>query len=249
MSGKALKIDLRRARILEILAREQQVTVARLSQALDATTVTIRTDLAALERENRLRRVRGGAVPAGPEADYGNCTQEKAAIGRALAERIREGERLFINSGSTSRAAAAALRRFQRLSVVTNSPAVAGMLCDRFRVVLLGGSMSPGGGFTSGEDTLNQLERYQTDWALLSVDSISAAEGVAIGHPEESAVSRRMLERAARGVILADHTKVGRAGFVRVCDAAPPLMLATSREADAWELDALRAAGVEVLTG
>lgn len=247
MAGKTLKIDLRRARILEILERERRVTVAQLCRAMDATAVTIRTDLAALERENRLRRVRGGAVPVGEEKSYGSWTQEKIAIGKALAERIREGDRLFINSGSTSRAAADALRRFRQLSVVTNSPQVAAVLSDRFHVVLLGGSVSPGGDFTTGEDTLNQLKRYQTDWALLSVDSISAAGGVTICHPEESAVSRAMLGHAARGVILADHTKVGRAGFVRVCDAAPPLMLATSRDADADELEALRAAGVEVL--
>lgn len=247
MAGKTLKIDLRRARILELLDRDRQVSVAQLSEALGATTVTIRTDLAALERENRLRRVRGGARAVEPEPGFGSWPREKAAIGRALAERVRDGERLFINSGTTSRAVAAELRRFRELAVVTNSPPVAAMLCDRFHVVLLGGSVSAGGDFTSGEDTLNQLARYQTDWAIVSVDSISAAEGVSICHPEESAVSRGMLERAARGVIVADHTKVGRTGFVRMCAAAAPLMLATDREADAGELDALRSAGVEVL--
>ena len=247
MAGKTLKIDMRRAKILELLERDRQVSVAQLSEALGATTVTIRTDLAALERENRLCRVRGGASVAESEAGFGSQSREKAAIGCAIAERVRDGERLFINSGTTSRAVAGELRRFRELAVVTNSPPVAAMLCDHFHVVLLGGSVSAGGDFTSGEDTLNQLARYQTDWAIVSVDSISAAEGVSICHPEESAVSRSMLERAARGVIVADHTKVGHTGFVRMCAAAAPLMLATDRGADAAELEALRSAGVEVL--
>ena len=247
MTGKTLKIDMRRRQILERLDRDHTVTVAQLSRELGATPVTIRNDLAALEAESRLRRVRGGAVDASPELLFGALSQEKAAIGEAFAGQVREGDRLFLNSGTTSRAVAHALRRFHTLSVVTNSPPVARLLTDRFHVVLLGGSVSAGGDFTSGEDTLNQLARYQTDWAIVSVDSISAAEGVSICHPEESAVSRGMLERAARGVIVADHTKVGRTGFVRMCAAAAPLMLATDREADAGELDALRSAGVEVL--
>ena len=160
---------------------------------------------------------------------------------------MREGDRLFLNSGTTSRAVAHALRRFHTLSVVTNSPPVARLLTDRFHVVLLGGDLSDGGDFTYGEDALNQLERYQTDWAILSVDSVSTAEGVTLCHPEECAVSRCMLERAKRGVIVADHTKIRRAGFVHICDAASPLMLVSTRQADPDETAALREAGMEVL--
>ena len=86
MSGKTLKIDLRRGKILEMLACDHSVTVTQLSRALGATPVTIRTDLTALEAENRLRRVRGGAVPVEPEARYGALSREKLAIGRAFSE-------------------------------------------------------------------------------------------------------------------------------------------------------------------
>ena len=246
MTGKTLKIDRRRRQILALLDRDHSVTVAQLSRELGATPVTIRNDLAALEGEGRLRRVRGGAVDAAPEARFGALSAEKAAIGETFASLVREGDRLFINSGTTSRAVANALRRFRNLAVVTNSPPVAQLLSDRFHVVLLGGDLSDDG-FTYGEDALKQLERYQTDWAILSVDSVSAAEGVTLCHPEECAVSRCMLERAGRGVIVADHTKIRRAGFVHICDAASPLMLVTTRQADADETAALRDAGMEVL--
>ena len=247
MSGKTLKIDLRRRKLLELLAQGEGTTVAQLSAALEATPVTIRSDLAALERENLLRRVRGGAVPVEPEIGLGACAEEKQAIARAVAARVSEGDRLFINSGTTSLAVAGALRRYRSLAVVTNSLPVARLLGSRFPVVLLGGNVSASDDFTYGADALSQLERYRADWAVLSVDSISAAEGVTICHPEESAVSCRMLERAVRGVIAADHTKIGRTGFVRICDAGAPLMLVTCAPADDGEIAALRAAGVDVL--
>ena len=86
MTGKTLKIDMRRRQILERLDRDHTVTVAQLSRELGATPVTIRKDLAALEAESRLRRVRGGAVDASPELLFGALSQEKAAIGSGRFE-------------------------------------------------------------------------------------------------------------------------------------------------------------------
>ena len=57
-----LKIDFRRQRILELLAQEGQVKVIQLSELFHTTPVTIRSDLAALEKDGYLKRVTGGAV-------------------------------------------------------------------------------------------------------------------------------------------------------------------------------------------
>ena len=57
-----LKIDFRRQRILELLAQEGQVKVTQLSELFHTTPVTIRSDLAALEKDGYLKRVTGGAV-------------------------------------------------------------------------------------------------------------------------------------------------------------------------------------------
>ena len=68
MAAGRLKIDIRRKRILELLAQNGQVTVAELSGLLNATQTTIRTDLDTMAAENRLVRIPGGAIaiPAQP---------------------------------------------------------------------------------------------------------------------------------------------------------------------------------------
>lgn len=58
MPGQKLKIDTRRNRIIEILNRDGQVKVSKLSEELNATPVTIRSDLDALERDGYLERSR-----------------------------------------------------------------------------------------------------------------------------------------------------------------------------------------------
>ena len=45
------------------------VRVADLATRFQVSTVTIRSDLQALERRGKLRRIRGGAVPAGVESN------------------------------------------------------------------------------------------------------------------------------------------------------------------------------------
>ena len=64
MAESRLKIDVRRNRVLDVLRRDGRVCVSELSRSLGATPVTIRNDLAALERDGHLVRVSGGAVLA-----------------------------------------------------------------------------------------------------------------------------------------------------------------------------------------
>jgi len=256
MAAEKLKIDIRRARILEQLRRDGRVTVAQLSEALGATQVTIRNDLDALERDGQLRRVSGGAVRADapaavPSGPADELAEVKDAIAAAAAERIRDGDTLFINSGTTTRHLAAALRRKKNLNVVTNSLAVALALGETptFRVLLLGGEINVRYGFTCGGDAQEQLRRYQADWAILSVDGYSAAGGLTTYHAEEAILNRMMIAQARRTMIAADHTKIGRAGFSHICPAGKEQLLVTDRESGGDALRALEESGVEILFG
>lgn len=59
----------RRTHVLDALARNGVVRVSELMDELGVAPVTLRRDLAQMEREGLLVRVHGGAVPAGPPAD------------------------------------------------------------------------------------------------------------------------------------------------------------------------------------
>ena len=53
----------RRQRIVALVNDNMSVKVTSLAELFDVSETTIRNDLAFLDEENRLRRVRGGAVP------------------------------------------------------------------------------------------------------------------------------------------------------------------------------------------
>lgn len=220
-----LKIDIRRLKIMETLRQNGKVSVAAISQELGTTPVTIRSDLTALEQEGQLIRVQGGAVlPPHAKGNHTACpahhVEEKKAIAQAMAKMVHDGDTLFINSGTTTEHVASALEMRTNLNIVTNSLAVATILGEipSFRVILVGGEINAQYGFTHGGDALAQLEKYKADWAILSVDGISTSCGITTRHAEEAMVDRMMIANAKNTWIVADHTKIQRAGFARVRD-------------------------------
>lgn len=256
MSGSKLKIDIRRNKILELLREDGRVTVTDLSSRLSTTAVTIRNDLTALERDGYLIRTKGGAVLVPHQDDNSNPllsirvdrSDEKQAIANAVANMIRDGDTLFINSGSTTQVLAAALKVRSNLNIVTNSIAAATILADvpTFRVVLLGGSLNATYGFTYGGDAQHQLAKFQADWAFLSVDGISVRGGITTHHAEEAVIDRMMIEGARSAWVVLDRSKLGRAGFARIEDDLRRVGLVTSA-GDPSETRDLERCGMDIM--
>jgi len=253
MTDSRLKIDIRRKRILEQLRLDGKVSVNALCGALGVTPVTIRNDLTMLEQEGRLMRVQGGAVrmpteTAAPESQSVSHVSQKQAIGNAVAQMVRDGDTLFINSGTTCEIVAAKLSIRRNLNIVTNSLNVATRLgtVPTFRVLLLGGEINAHYGFTHGGDAQEQLSKYQADWAILSVDGVSARGGITTHHAEEAAIDRMMVKSARKTLIAADSSKIGRAGFSRACECSGKLMLVTNDDGDSEALTQLEESGLIV---
>lgn len=258
MPGSKLKLTIRRNQILQQLHKTGKVTVTQLSADLGTTQVTIRSDLAAMEREGLLLRVQGGAVPAANAASHEQHSfsrdtiyaREKQWIARCAVEQIHDGDTLFLNSGSTALFVADGLRCRKNLNVVTNSLAVATRLggTPTIRVTLLGGEINAQYGFTYGGDTQEQLGRYQADWVILSVEGVSTEGGITTRHPEEAVIDRMMIARSKAVLVVADHTKIGRVGFASVCQRQSKTTLVTDAAAREDALSQLQGHGWEIVT-
>ena len=255
MPGEGLKIDRRRSRILELLSRDGRVWVAQLSEELGATPVTIRSDLTALERDGYLERIKGGAVKTASSSyniDFRHRKQassaEKKRIAAAVASMIRDGDSLMINSGTTTYYVAMELHRCKNLSVITNSLAVATELGGQpsIRVILLGGEINAQFGFTSGIDAHEQIGKYWADYAILSMDGVSAERGITNKHGEEVLINQLMVRRASKTIVVADRSKLGRDSFSVVAGIKDVDHLVTSGELSPEEREEFTRKGVEV---
>lgn len=207
----------RQARILAELAGSPSLRIADLARLFQVSAETIRRDLDELTRQGHLNRTYGGAVKAAPaEPSFSermllHVREREQIAARAVAE--LEGARtLFIGSGSTTVHVARRLATDAKdLTVLTHSLGVATALTQNpsLRVILLPGTYLASEGATVGEHCLEFLAGFNADWAILGASGV-AAEGPSEALIECSTVYRAMAARAARVMVVADHSKFGQ---------------------------------------
>src|SRR6478736_3089346 len=138
----------RRQTILERLDRDGKVVVAELSATLDVSLDTVRRDLQELAKTVRVRRVHGGALPpAIGSRPYAVRREQapaaKAAIARATAGLLHDGQVIVLDAGTTTLAVARHLPPGLKATVITNSPPIAVALAEHpsVEVTVLGGTL------------------------------------------------------------------------------------------------------------
>ena len=154
-SGRERKLhETERHRVILAAVQSRPVaTVGDLVEMTGTSEATIRRDIAALDEQGRLRRVRGGAEALNPPEQAAllgrpfavNETLNigaKRAIGEAAAKLCRDGEPIIINGGTTTYQMVHYLMD-RRMSVFTNSFAIAEHLLHHSRntVVIPGGTV------------------------------------------------------------------------------------------------------------
>ncbi len=247
----------RRNDIMELLKKEDRVKVSDLVDVFGISDVSIRNDLSEMEQMGLLRRVHGGAVSTRKSYydmslnDRMNINKaEKVRIAQACAALIKDGDTLMIDSGTTTRYLAKELAERSNLTVVTNALLIAQEFAynNSVNVILLGGQLDLQYQFSYGNDTIAQIQKYRVEKMVVATDGISASHGLTTYHHQEADVSRRMLERVNRVLVVADHSKIGKEGFAYISPISCVNVLVTDKnEASASELNAMRLQGVEVI--
>lgn len=205
----------RRHAILALLNEQGEVVVDALAQHFATSEVTIRKDLAELEKNGLLLRRYGGAVPM-PQELIGEPAQpisrHKQAIARAAVGLIREHARIIIDSGSTTAAMIPQLGRQPGLVVMTNSLNVANALRDiEHEPVLLmtGGTWDPHSESFQGQVAEQVLRSYDFDQLFIGADGIDLERGTTTFN-ELLGLSRVMAEVAREVIVMVESDKVGR---------------------------------------
>ncbi len=252
----------RRERLAGLVADRGFARVVDLARALEVSEVTVRTDLAALDSEGRLTRVHGGAMPRGLIAERESSleqsrtrlTRAKQAIAAEAATRVRSGESILLDVGSTTLAVAHALvarRDLTEVVIVTNGLAIALALepaIPRFTVVVTGGTVRSLQHSLVNPLATTLLDDVRVDLALLGATAIDAGAGATNVNLPEAEVKRRMVASAARRVLCADSSKLGQVHLGRVAAIDELDELITDDRATDAHVDALRATGLAVTT-
>jgi DeoR family transcriptional regulator, aga operon transcriptional repressor len=246
----------RQQQILQLLERQMRISVTEICTTFDVSEATARRDLETLASQSRLLRVHGGAIvltQAPPEQPIlqrqNEQTDEKVSIGQAAAALVQPGETVFLGSGTTVLEAARALRGRRDLTVLTNSLPVVNALAgaEGITIICLGGMLRESEFSFIGHITEQALAEVRADKALIGTRAISLEHGLTSEYLPETLTDRAILKSGKEIIVLADHTKFGRAATVLLAPLESIHTIVTDRNTPQDFLETVRVRGLRVV--
>jgi DeoR/GlpR family transcriptional regulator of sugar metabolism len=240
-------------RIRELVSQSGVVSLREVMEELGVSEMTARRDFVALEEMGVVKRKHGAVVAVEPTflpyATRASLESDaKQAIGALAASLVEEGETIMLGGGTTCLAMANALaQRVISVRVVTNSvPAITVLMRNpAVTVIATGGSVGLHTEDMLGPFAEEMLARLQVGKTFFPTSGITS-EGVYDDRAEGAAVNRRMVDAAVESFVLADQTKIGRAGFVLMASLERIAGLVTNEPPPEAANEWLRGAGVNV---
>lgn len=228
MKGYDMAMAERRSSLVEFVNSEGSVTFAQIKQKFpDVSEMTLRTDLKALDQQREIIRVHGGAKSVGFAVGTDDLlarrtsrrSAEKNVIATKAASLITPGHTIFIDSGSTTTALAAAMEDMNLL-VFTSSLTVATELArfERVKTFMVGGRLNRFSMSITGARAIEDVRSMKFDQVFLGVTGYQRGEGFSCGSDDEAVFKQVLVERSHERFVLMDSSKEDRPSTFRICD-------------------------------
>lgn len=205
----------RRHSIISLLNELGEVSVDELSLRFETSEVTIRKDLAVLEKTGLLLRRYGGAVAIPDEVTQqftAKIAPNKLSIAQAAAKLIKDHNRIIIDSGSTTSGLIQQLNDKSGLVVMTNSLQLANAIHELENeptLLMTGGTWDPHSESFQGQIAEQVLRSYNFDQLFIGADGIDLERGTTTFN-ELTGLSKVMAEVSREVVVMLESEKLGR---------------------------------------
>ncbi|MBN7827616.1 DeoR family transcriptional regulator [Bowmanella dokdonensis] len=245
----------RQQEILRLTQAQGKVSVKELAGRFDVSEVTIRNDLAVLDKKKLLVRSRGGAMvnsQLGRELSLREKSHQHSALkqqlGRIAADLIQEGERIILDSGTTTKEVASCLLDREDLVVMTNGLNIATELAqsEKVEVMLTGGALRKKSMSFYGTIAERSLQNFNFSKLILGVDGFDLKTGIGTHFEQEAILNRLMCEMAEQVVVVSDSSKFDRRAFHVICAVQQIHTLVTDSGIPQNYVDELMRLGVEL---
>ena len=227
----------RQQRIIELLHEYGAVSVSKLSSEFGVAEETVRRDLEKLEKQEKLLRTHGGAVPVDdnkhePSIDKRKKlnVEEKQSVARAAAELVVPGDTIFLDASTTTFFLARELKGMKNITVITNSLQTMQELSgiDGIKLIGTGGIVGANLSFVGSLEENAVREKYFANKMFFSSRGVTVQAGILDSNEQECAMKKCMLENAQQKIYVCEHSKIDRIGFAK---------LASFEEIDAFVTD------------
>jgi len=240
--------------LLDLLREHAVLSVSQITELLGSSPATTRRDIARLDKEGKVRKVRNGAeaiiptrepwTPLNPHRAHNH--DEKIRIARAASTFIQPEESVVINCGSTAFLLGQEICN-KPVQIITNYLPLANYLIehDHENVVIIGGQYNKTQSIIMpSQESTTSL--YAGHWMFTSGKGLTA-EGLYKTEMLTAISEQRMLGMVGKLAVLVDSSKLGQRAGMLFSKAENIDLVITGQQADAEIVAALEAKGVEVL--
>ncbi|HOU14995.1 MAG TPA: DeoR/GlpR family DNA-binding transcription regulator [Anaerolineae bacterium] len=239
--------DERQNLIVQKLQAHGSVDVSELARTFNVDTVTIRRDLAWLEKVGQLHRVHGGAVlRAGNAVDHQGATANLAQsverrIAEAAARFIPDHSVIFLGPGTLTQEIVPFLNKHTHLTIITNALNIAWRIAQQGSHILhlIGGQAAPDYGLYGDDDA---MRRVRADIVIFEAGGLDAERGLTHDQRDYATMARALFALSSQTVVLVAPERLGRVGAIFIAPAGEVDVLITGREAPTpplWDLSEL----------
>lgn len=216
-----MKID-RLAEIEQYITTNQTVTLDKLCEVFNISKNTIRRDINDLVKSGSVKKVYGGvtavrkALVPYEERDIKNKT-EKLVIAQAAAEKVQDGDVIYVDSGTTAPNMVKYLKG-KNVTILTESlnTILNALPFSELKIIVLGGNLIRE---TNSFRTMNTetIKTFNINKAFMATTGLSISNGITNSSPLEYEIKKEIVNKCDKIYLLADHSKFGVSSLMTYC--------------------------------
>lgn len=205
-------------KILELVERNKSVSIGQLMSVLQASESTVRRDLAALHRSNKLIKVRGGALSLNSYDTRDDSViirkernlEEKNQIAAYAASLLEKNDFVYLDAGTTTELVIDFLTE-KDITFVTNAVGHAKKLSQAgYTVYILGGEFKSTTEAIVGVEAVESLSKYNFTKGFWGTNGVSISRGFSTPDVKEAMVKKKAMENCRECYILSDPSKFSK---------------------------------------
>ncbi|PKM51974.1 MAG: DeoR/GlpR transcriptional regulator [Firmicutes bacterium HGW-Firmicutes-7] len=223
------------------ISEHELCSLDHLCDVFEISKTTLRRDINILEKMGNIRKVYGGvAINKSNQTSTVpfmqreiNFHDEKIHIGKMASTYIRDGETIYVDSGTTTLQISHYIKD-KSITIVTNNLNLINECvdCSNINIISVGGELSRITKSFTGDLAVNTLSSLNISKSFIAATGISIEAGFSNSLPLETAIKKVAINKSKSVYVMADHTKWGIVSLMTfaklsaatgiITDLAPP---------------------------
>ena len=232
------KREMRMNRLVELIRSHGYMPIKEIAQIFHVSEMTVRRDLAAVEKSGLIKNVNGvvivgGAYPEERKYNFESETQVqnevKELIGQKAASLIAPGDSVIFDVGTTTEKIARNIAPSLEFEAVCYTQNILQILCRNPKITLsaAGGFYHPDTQAFSSEEGVAFIRNIRANKMFVSAAGIHNSLGVSCANAYEVALKRASLQSTRQHILVADSSKFGEVRSAYFCDLTDIHMVIT----------------------